>query len=119
MVGVIEVDAFEAVAARALAPALADLLARARDLNQRVAATRFWASAADTADYALAGWRDGGTPAERAAVGQWLTVLRRLRHGRMSPAGPVAEAGQRPGPRAATTWQPLPPSTNRCQTKWP
>lgn len=76
MVGAIEVDAFEAVAAGRLGADLEALLVRARDLQQRVAAPRSWASVADTADYALAAWGAAATAGEKAAVERWRATLR-------------------------------------------
>lgn len=75
MVGLIEIDAFEAAAAGRLARAIDDLLKRAQDLQQRVAAPRNWASVADTADYALGRWRDGARGAEQKALQTWLATL--------------------------------------------
>jgi hypothetical protein len=75
MVGLIEVDAFEAAAAGRLARDIDSLLLRAQDLQQRVAAPRSWASVADTADYALARWRDAARGAEQQALQTWLATL--------------------------------------------
>jgi CHAT domain-containing protein len=79
MVGLIEVDAYEAAAAGKLHEALAGLLERAQDLQGRVAAPRWWDSVAVTADFALAHWRDQalakGTP-EGDALRDWLARLR-------------------------------------------
>ncbi len=75
MVGLVEVDAFEAAAAGQLAHALDGLLHRLQDLHGRVAAPRSWASVADTADYALGRWADQAQGAEQTALQAWLAQL--------------------------------------------
>lgn len=81
MVGLIEVDAFEAAAKGRLAAALDDLLGRAQALHDRVAAPKSWASVADTADYALLAWRDAAKGAEHQALSAWLQRLRQYAAG--------------------------------------
>jgi tetratricopeptide (TPR) repeat protein len=80
MAGLIEVDAFEAVAARRMAAELSALRDRARDLNVSVVAPRYWKSVADNADFALAGW-SAGSGREAAAVAQWRALLRGFANG--------------------------------------
>jgi tetratricopeptide (TPR) repeat protein len=76
LVGMIEVDAFEAAAAGRMAPAVTRLVERAHDLRQRAQALKSWASVADTAEFALARWHAHARGAEKAALGLWLQTLR-------------------------------------------
>ena len=75
MVGVIELDVFEALAAGRLARTLDDLLRRYRDLKQRVAAPKMWASVADNTRFVIEPRQAGASAAERAAAERLLKVL--------------------------------------------
>ena len=75
LVGMVEVDAFEAVAERRLADALDSLMERMHDLQRRVAAPRYWASVADNARFALDGWEATASGRERAALQAWQAML--------------------------------------------
>jgi len=76
LVGLIEIDVFEAVAAQRLATELEAALARLRDLQDQVGAPQLWSSVADTADFALDGWRAAASGRERAAIESWQQALK-------------------------------------------
>lgn len=92
MVAAIEIDAFEAVAARRLAAARTDLERRAADLHARMPAPKSWDSVARTARYVLEGWgaddggRDPAVRREREAVRSWIATLEGYR-GRAAAPG--------------------------------
>jgi hypothetical protein len=74
MVGVIELDLIEALAAGRLAGAAADLRPRLADLHSRVPAPQMWASVADNTRFMLAPWaarqRSAAAAAARALLAQ-------------------------------------------------
>ncbi len=75
MVGIVEVDAFVAIASHGLALALEPLLDRLRDLKMRAAAPHQWDSVAATSRFALAGWQASAAAPERAALAKWQALL--------------------------------------------
>jgi len=80
VVGEIELDEYEALAARKLAPARKHLSRAFEDLHQRVTATRMWASVYDTACLVLANYARRTTGKEKAAANELLAQLRVFAH---------------------------------------
>lgn len=73
--GQIELDLFEALQARALAPRVAGIAARFKELHERVAALGPWRSVADNATLVLDPYRDVADRAEDGAVAALLAQL--------------------------------------------
>jgi CHAT domain-containing protein len=80
VVGETELDQYEALAARKLAPARAQLARAYEDLHKRVTATRMWASVYDTACLVLPNYAGRATGKERAAALELLAQLRSFAH---------------------------------------
>jgi hypothetical protein len=81
VVGLIEIDAFEAASQGRLHAAIGSLLARLEDLRVRVPAPKSWRSVHDNAEYALRGRVDGAAGAEQQALKDWLDRLAGLAGG--------------------------------------
>jgi len=82
VVGETELDQYEALARRKLAPALRKLLRAYEDLHKRVTATRMWASVYDTACLVLPNYASRATGRERTAANELLAQLRDFAHPR-------------------------------------
>jgi hypothetical protein len=80
VVGEIELDQYEALAKRKLAPARPRLERAYDDLHKRVAATRMWASVYDTACLVLPNYASRATGKEKVAALELLVKLRGLAH---------------------------------------
>jgi CHAT domain-containing protein len=80
VVGETELDQYEAIAARKLAPARRQLSRAYDDLHKRVTATRMWASVYDTACLVLPNYAARATAKERAAASDLLAQLRSFAH---------------------------------------
>jgi tetratricopeptide (TPR) repeat protein len=80
VVGETELDQYEALARRKLAPALRKLLRAYEDLHKRVTATRMWASVYDTACLVLPNYASRATGRERTAANELLAQLRDFAH---------------------------------------
>jgi hypothetical protein len=80
VVGETELDQYDALARRKLAPALKELLRAYEDLHKRVTATRLWASVYDTACLVLPNYAGRATGRERTAANELLSVLRGFAH---------------------------------------
>lgn len=80
VVGETELDQYEAIAARKLAPARRPLSRAYEDLHNRVTATRMWASVYDTACLVLPNYASRATGKERAAANELLAQLRSFAH---------------------------------------
>ncbi len=80
VVGETELDQYEALAARKLAPARKQLSRAYEDLHKRVTATRMWASVYDTACLVLPNYASRATGKERAAANELLAQLRSFAH---------------------------------------
>jgi hypothetical protein len=80
VVGETELDQYEAIAARKLAPARKSLSRAYEDLHKRVTATRMWASVYDTACLVLPNYASRATGKERAAANELLAQLRSFAH---------------------------------------
>jgi CHAT domain-containing protein len=80
VVGETELDQYEALAARKLAPARKQLSRAYEDLHKRVTATRMWASVYDTACLVLPNYARRATGKERAAAIELLAQLRSFAH---------------------------------------
>jgi CHAT domain-containing protein len=76
VVGETELDQYEALTARKLAPARKQLSRAYEDLHKRVTATRMWASVYDTACLVLPNYPSRATGKERAAANELLAQLR-------------------------------------------
>jgi tetratricopeptide (TPR) repeat protein len=73
--GLLELQIFEAVAARKLAERRADLEAGLDDLHARVAARGWWSTVADQAAFVLGAYAEAGSAAERAAARGLLAIV--------------------------------------------
>lgn len=73
--GLLELQIFEAVAARKLAERRADLEAGLDDLHARVAARGWWSTVADQAAFVLGACAEAGSAAERAAARGLLAIV--------------------------------------------
>jgi CHAT domain-containing protein len=80
VVGETELDQYEALARRKLAPALRPLLRAYEDLHKRVTATRMWASVYDTACLVLPNYASRATGREQTAANELLAKLRSFAH---------------------------------------
>ena len=80
VVGETELDQYEALAARTLAPASTKLAKAYEDLHRRVTAARMWGSVYDTACMVLPTYARRATGRERAAANDLLTLLRSYAH---------------------------------------
>ena len=80
VVGETELDQYEALAARKLAPVRKQLSRAYEDLHKRVTATRMWASVYDTACLVLPNYASRATGKERAAANELLAQLRSFAH---------------------------------------
>lgn len=80
VVGETELDQYEALAARKLAPARAQLARAYEDLHKRVTATRMWASVYDTACLVLPNYASRAKGKERVAAIELLAQLRGFAH---------------------------------------
>jgi hypothetical protein len=80
VVGETELDQYEALARRKLAPARRQLARAYEDLHKRVTATRMWASVYDTACLVLPNYASRATGRERAAATELLAQLRSFAH---------------------------------------
>jgi hypothetical protein len=80
VVGEAELDQYEALARRKLAPAGKGLEKAYEDLHRRVTATRMWASVYDTACLVLPNYASRARGKERAAANELLAQLRRFAH---------------------------------------
>jgi hypothetical protein len=80
VVGETELDQYEALAARKLAPARKQLSRAYEDLHKRVTATRMWASVYDTACLVLPNYGTRATGKEKAAAQELLAQLRSFAH---------------------------------------
>jgi hypothetical protein len=80
VVGETEMDQYDALARRKLAPALRPLLRAYEDLHKRVTATRMWASVYDTACLVLPNYASRATGRERTAANELLSLLRGFAH---------------------------------------
>jgi hypothetical protein len=80
VVGETELDQYEALARRKLAPAGKELEKAYEDLHKRVTATRMWASVYDTACLVLPNYASRARGKERAAANELLAQLRRFAH---------------------------------------
>jgi hypothetical protein len=80
VVGETELDQYEALAARKLAPARAQLARAYEDLHKRVTATRMWGSVYDTACLVLPNYASRASGKERAAANELLALLRSFAH---------------------------------------
>jgi CHAT domain-containing protein len=80
VVGETELDQYEALAARKLAPVRKQLSRAYEDLHKRVTATRMWASVYDTACLVLPNYASRATGKERAAAHELLAQLRGFAH---------------------------------------
>jgi tetratricopeptide (TPR) repeat protein len=85
VVGETELDQFEALARRKLAPARRQLEKAYEDLHKRVTATRMWGSVYDTACLVLPNYASRATGKERAAANELLAQLRRFAHPAEAP----------------------------------
>ena len=74
--GMVEVDVYEAVAARQLATRLSGLEGRYAELHGRVSASTLWGSVADQADFLLLPYVAAANGAEKAAAEALLKLLR-------------------------------------------
>jgi CHAT domain-containing protein len=75
VVGLIEIDAFEAASQGRLHAAIGSLLARLEDLRVRVPAPKSWRSVHDNAEYALRARAGTATGSEQQALVRWLDRL--------------------------------------------
>ncbi|MDO9092269.1 MAG: CHAT domain-containing protein [Rubrivivax sp.] len=73
--GLVEIDVYEAVAAKQLGTQVADLLARYAELHGRVSSVQTWGSVADNAALVLLPYLGTAKGAEKAAAQQLLDVL--------------------------------------------
>ena len=73
--GLIELDMFDAIEARALAAGVAGIAARYKELHDRVAALGPWRSVADNATLVLDPYRDVADRAEDQAIAALLQQL--------------------------------------------
>jgi len=80
VVGEAELDQYEALAARKLAPVRKQLSRAYEDLHKRVTATRMWASVYDTACLVLPNYASRATGKEKAAANELLAQLRSFAH---------------------------------------
>jgi CHAT domain-containing protein len=80
VVGETELDQYEALVARKLAPARSQLSRAYEDLHQRVTATRMWATVYDNACLVLPRYAGNATGKEKAAANELLAQLRRFAH---------------------------------------
>ena len=80
VVGEIELDQYEALASRKLAPARKQLQRAYEDLHKRVTATRMWASVYDTACLVLPNYASRAGGKERQAANELLAQLRKFAH---------------------------------------
>jgi CHAT domain-containing protein len=80
VVGEAELDQYEALAARKLAPVRKQLSRAYEDLHKRVTATRMWSSVYDTACLVLPNYASRATGKERAAANELLAQLRSFAH---------------------------------------
>jgi len=80
VVGETELDQYDAIAARKLAPARRQLSRAYDDLHKRVTATRMWASVYDTACLVLPNYAARATGKERTAASDLLAQLRSFAH---------------------------------------
>ena len=80
VVGETEMDQYEAMARRNLAPARQQLEKAYEDLHKRVTATRMWGSVYDTACLVLPNYASRATGKERAAANELLAQLRTFAH---------------------------------------
>jgi hypothetical protein len=80
VVGETELDQYEALSARKLAPARKQLSRAYDDLHKRVTATRMWASVYDTACLVLPNYASRASAKERAAANELLDQLRKFAH---------------------------------------
>jgi hypothetical protein len=81
--GTIELEAYQAIAARQLGARRARLERRYRDLHERAKSPRMWASVYDNAFLVLGSYARQGSPAsekERQAAGALLKQLREYAH---------------------------------------
>ena len=74
--GLVEIDVYEAVAARQLAARLSDIEQRYADLQGRVSAVTMWGSVADQADLVLVPYQKGSKTGEGDAAKRLLATLR-------------------------------------------
>jgi hypothetical protein len=86
VVGETELDQYEALVARKLAPARSQLSRAYEDLHQRVTATRMWATVYDTACLVLPRYAGNAKGKEKAAAYELLAQLRRFAHPDEGPA---------------------------------
>jgi hypothetical protein len=80
VVGETELDQYEALVARKLAPVRKQLSRAYDDLHKRVTATRMWASVYDTACLVLPNYASRATGKEKAAANELLAQLRSFAH---------------------------------------
>jgi hypothetical protein len=80
VVGETELDQYEALAKRKLAPARRQLARAYEDLHKRVTATRMWGSVYDTACLVLPSYASRATGRERTAANELLAQLRSYAH---------------------------------------
>jgi tetratricopeptide (TPR) repeat protein len=80
VVGETELDQYEALAARKLAPVRKQLSRAYDDLHKRVTATRMWSSVYDTACLVLPNYASRATGKESAAAHELLAQLRSFAH---------------------------------------
>jgi hypothetical protein len=80
VVGETELDQYEALAARKLAPVRKQLSRAYDDLHKRVTATRMWSSVYDTACLVLPNYANRATGRERTAAHELLAQLRGFAH---------------------------------------
>jgi hypothetical protein len=80
VVGETELDQYELLARRQLAPARRQLEKAYQDLHNRVTATRMWASVYDTACLVLTNYASRSTGKEKASANELLAQLRSFAH---------------------------------------
>jgi hypothetical protein len=80
VVGETELDQYEALARKKLAPAVNKLIRAYEDLHRRVTATRMWGSVYDTACLVLPNYASRATGRERTAANELLALLRSFAH---------------------------------------
>jgi hypothetical protein len=85
VVGETELDQYEALARRKLAPAVNKLIRAYEDLHRRVTATRMWGSVYDTACLVLPNYASRATGRERTAANELLAQLRSFAHPQEDP----------------------------------